>query len=150
MKKQTIAKSLLILLPFLAVGLATTTDSVTVFDSQTGETVYYSYFALVSQLPNLQILPPLAAMLSLASGICAAIWLAKKKEWSLKGTFGASFAAATAAVIPVMVQGQVKMVPHVALPIFMIVQCLVAYNYMKHPEKAEEEKKAKGKRLKTK
>ena len=139
MKKQTLVKSLLILLPILAVGLATTRDSVIVFNTATGVTEYYSYFDL-APLSNLQMLPPLAAMLSLVSGVCAAVWLATKKEWSLKGIFGTSFAAATAAGIPVMIQETVRMVPNVALPIFMIVQCLVAYHFIKHPEKAEAKK----------
>jgi hypothetical protein len=38
MKKRVIFKSLLILLPVLAVGLATTQNSVTVFDTVTGQT----------------------------------------------------------------------------------------------------------------
>jgi len=137
MKKQTLVKSLLILLPVLAVGLATTGDSVIVFDSVTGVTEYYSYFDL-APLERLQMLPPLAGMLSFVSGILAAVWLVTKKGWSLKGIFGTSFAAATVAGIPVMLQGAVRMVPNVGLPIFMIVQCLLAYHYIKHPEKAQE------------
>ena len=139
MKKQTLVKSLLILLPILAVGLATTRDSVIVFDTATGVTEYYSYFDL-APLEKLQMLPPLAAMLSFASGICAAVWLATKKDWSLKGIFGTSFAAATAAGIPVMIQETVRMVPNVGLPIFMIIQCLIAYHYIKHPAEAEDKK----------
>ena len=140
MKKQTLVKSLLILLPVLAVGLATTRDSVIVFDSVTGVTEYYSYFDL-APVSDLQMLPPLAAMLSLVSGVCAAIWLVTKKKWSLKGIFGTSFAAATVAGIPVMICSAVQMVPNVALPIFMIIQCLVASHLQKGREK-EEEKKA--------
>ena len=141
MKKKVLLRSLLILLPVLAVGLATTGDSVIVFDSQTGMTSYYSYFALIP-VTNLQILPPLAGILSAASGICAAVYLAKKTEWSLKGMVGTSFAAATAAVIPVMIQGAVKVVPNVGLPILMIIMCLIAYHFQKNPEKTEEKKKA--------
>ena len=139
MKKQTLIKSLLILLPILAVGLATTQDSVIVFDTVTGVTEYYSYFDL-APVSDLQTLPPLAAMLSFLSGIFAAIWLVTKKGWSLKGIFGTSFAAATVAGIPVMIRSAVQMVPNVALPIFMIVQCLIAYHYIKHPVKTEEKK----------
>ena len=62
MKKRAILKSLLILLPILAVGLATTGDSVLVFDAQSGVTEYYSYFDLIPDT-GLQMLPPLAAML---------------------------------------------------------------------------------------
>lgn len=139
MKKQTILKSLLILLPILAVGLATTTDSVLVFDTLSGVAEYYSYFDLVPVV-NLQMLPPLAAMLSLVSGIIAVIYMAKKKEWCLKGILGTTFVSACLVAIPIVQQGEVRVVPNVGLPIFMIIDCLVAYYILKHPDKAEEKK----------
>ena len=54
MKKKVLLQSLLIVLPILAVGLATTTNSVTVFNTLTGETQYYSYFDVlpVTNLPG--------------------------------------------------------------------------------------------------
>ncbi len=126
MKKKIILKSLLILLPVLAVGLATTVDSVTVFDPAAGTTRYYSYFDLVP-VENLQLLPPLAAVLSLISGILAAVFLGKKKESFLKAAGYAAFGAAAAAALPVALRGEVLVVPHVALPIFMLMQYGVSY-----------------------
>lgn len=143
MKKQTLLKSLLILLPILAVGLATTPDSVIVFDSVSGAVEYYSYFEPIP-VTNLQMLPSLAAMLSLVSGILAAIWMVKKKAWCLKGIVGVAMASACAAVIPTVQQATFKAVPNVGLPIFMIINCLVAYHFLKHPEKKEEKKKRTG------
>ncbi len=126
MKKKIILKSLLVLLPVLAVGLATTVNSVTVFDTVSGTAEYYSYFDLVP-VENLQLLPPLAAVLSLVSGILAAIFLGKKKEGFLKASGYAAFAAAAAAALPVALRGEVLVVPNVALPIFMLMQYGVTY-----------------------
>ena len=141
MKKQVMLKSLLILLPILAVGLATTGDSVLVFDGQTGVTEYYSYFDLIP-VTSLQVLPPLAAMMSLVSGILAAVWLVKKKEWSLEAIFWCSIIAACAASIPTVMQGDILVVPNVGLPIFMVVNWLVAGHIRKHSEQKEEKKPA--------
>ena len=140
MKKKALVKSLLILLPVLAVGLATTMDSVIVFDAAAGITSYYSYFDLIP-VTSLQNLPPLAGLLCAVCGICAVVYLVRKKTWSLKAVVITSLAAATAAVIPVMIQGDVKVVPNVGLPIIMTVEYLVSCYFLKNPEKAEETKK---------
>ena len=141
MRKQTLIKALLILLPVLAVGLATTTDSVTVFDTVGGTTAYYSYFDLVP-VENLQLLPPMAAILSLVSGILAAVWLGKKKQGSLKASGYAAFAAAVLACVPIAIRGEVLVVPNVGLPIFMLGQYLVTYFAAKLPAEDPVQKKA--------
>ena len=138
MKKQTMMKILLILLPIMAVGLATTTDSVMVFDSVAGTTEYYSYFEPLT-VGSLQMLTPLAGVLGLASGILAGIYLAAKKGWCLKVIVGTAFCSATVAVLPILLQSDVKIIPNVGVPIFMMVECLVAYLMMKMP--AQQEKK---------
>ena len=140
MKKKALVKRLLILLPVLAVGLATTMDSVIVFDAAAGITSYYSYFDLIP-VTSLQNLPPLAGLLCAVCGICAVVYLVRKKTWSLKAVVITSLAAATTAVIPVMIQGDVKVVPNVGLPIIMTVEYLVSCHFLKNPEKAEETKK---------
>ena len=96
MKKATLVRSLLILLPVLAVGLATTVDSVMVYDSVAGTTEYYSYFDPIP-VGSLQMLPPLAATLAVISGILAAIFLGKKRAGMLKASGIAAFASAAAA-----------------------------------------------------
>lgn len=68
MNKQRILKLLLIALPVMAVGLATTVDSVMVFDSSAGSVQYYSYFSLIPGL-GVQMVVPLAAILCLNRGI---------------------------------------------------------------------------------
>ena len=146
MKKKTLVKCLLILLPVLAVGLATTGDSVLVYDAQAGVTKYFSYFA-TEPVTQVQMLLPLAAMLCLASGVCGAVYLVKKKEWSLNAVIWTSLLAACAAAAPTVMQGDVKVVANVGLPIFMVIDWLVASYIQKHPEQFEEEKTKKGKRL---
>ncbi len=135
MKKNVIVKSLLVLLPVLAVALATTVNSVTVFDTLSGTTEYYSYLDAVP-VENLAMLPPLAAILSLASGILAAIYLGKKKVSFLTWAGYTAFAAAVAAGIPIAMRGEVLVIPHVALPVFMLLQYGVSW-YVGRQEKEE-------------
>ena len=139
MKKQIIVKILLILLPVLAVGLATTVDSVTVFDTVTGTTEYYSYFDGIP-VGNLQMLLPLAATLSVVSGVLAAIWLGKKKPGFLKASGVIAFAAAAAASIPIAIRGEVLVIPNVGLPIFMLLHFGVARYAEKLPGETGEKK----------
>ena len=139
MNKINWKNMILVLMPILSVGLATTMDSVTVYDSVAGTTEYYSYFALIPD-SNFAILMPLAAILSLVCGILAAIMIVKKNGKLLKGIVGCSFCAATFAVLPVMLRGKVVIVPNVALPIFMMVDCFLAYMMMKTPQFQEETK----------
>ena len=141
MKKQTLIKALLILFPVLAVGLATTVDSVTVFDTVAGTAEYYSYFDLVP-VENLQGLPPLAATLSLISGILAAVYLGKKSAGCLKAAGYAAFGAAIAACIPIVVRGDILVIPNVVLPLLMLAQYLVTYFVAKLPEEVKGKNKA--------
>ena len=139
MKKATLVKSLLILLPVLAVGLATTVDSVMVYDSVAGTTEYYSYFDPIPA-ENLQMLPPLAATLALVSGILAAIFLGKKRVGMLKASGIAAFAAAAAASIPMMIRGETVVIPNVGLIVLMLAHFLVARYVQKLPVEGKEKK----------
>ena len=141
MKKTIFLKSMLILFPILAVGLATTVDSVMVFDTLTGTTSYFSYFDPVP-VANLQMLPPLAAMLCVISGVLAAVYLGKDKKGCLKASGYAAGASAVAATIPIAIQGDVLVVPNVVLPICMLAQYAVAYYMGKQAQKEEANKKA--------
>ena len=141
MKKQTLIRSLLILLPVLAVGLATTTDSVTVFDTVTGTTEYYSYFDPASAA-NLQMLLPLAATMCLVSGILAAVYLGKKSMRCLKISGYVAFAAAAVASIPIMLRGEVLVIPNMGVPVFMLLHYGVAYFVAKMPQETKNSKHA--------
>lgn len=121
MKKRVLFQAVLILLPVLAVGLATTQNSVTAFDTVSGLTQYYSYFDLVP-VSNLQMLPPLAALCSGASGILAAVYLGKKNPGFLRASGYTAIASAFLAAIPTVMRDAVLVIPNVGLPIFMILQ----------------------------
>lgn len=147
MKKQIILKSFLIVLPTLSVGLALAGDSVTVFDTATGVLEYYSYLDILP-VTNLQMVTPLAALLALVSGILAGVYLARGKKGWLKGVMGVSFVSSMCAVIPILLREAVLVIPNVGLPIFMLLQCLLAYYYLKTPETEKRIKEHKGPRLK--
>ena len=140
MKKQAIMKSFLILLPVLAVGLATTGDSVMVFDSLAGTTAYYSYFEVLP-VEQYQLLTPLAASLSVVVLILAIAALAVKKQSLLKASYIVALAAAAVAAIPIVQTGDVRVLPNVGLPILMIAHYVLAYYVSKGDGVFREEKK---------
>ena len=145
MKKRVFVQSLLILLPVLAVGLASTQNSVTVFDTVGGVTRYYSYFDILP-VTNLQMVTPLAALCSVASGILAAIYLGKKNPKCLKASGYAAVVSACLASIPTVMRGTVLTVPNVGLPIFMVIHFICCSTLPKMVA-AEQPQKTKHKRL---
>ena len=137
MKKINWKNVILILMTVLSVGLATTMDSVMVFDSVAGTTAYYSYFDLIPD-SKFAMLMPLAAILSAVCGVLAAILMVTKKQKLLKGIAICAFCAATFAVLPIMLKGEVVVFPNVGLPLFMMLDWLVAYMMLKKPQVTEE------------
>lgn len=136
MKKKVILKALLLVFPILAVGLATTVNSVTVFNTVTGETQYFSYFDVLP-IANLQMITPLAALLAALSGILAAVHMATKRQALLKAVAYTALASAAVAAIPLVLREEVLVIPNVGLPIFMMVEYCVGYFLGKEePEKA--------------
>ena len=142
MKKLNWKKILLILMPILSVGLATTVDSVIVFDSAAGTTEYYSYFDLIPG-SSFAILMPLAAILSVVCGILAAILLVKKNRKMLKGIWACSLCSAICAALPILLKGDTIVSPNVGLPIFMMVECYIAYMMINQPQPEQEIKNKK-------
>ena len=136
MAKTVLKKIFLVMLPALAVLLAASVDSVTVLNTTTGITEAYSYFALVPA-ENLQICAPLAAILAVVSTILAVVLVASGKSWSAGALMWTALLSATVATIPVLVRGEILVVPHVGLPILMMVECLLAYAARKKPETEE-------------
>ena len=147
MKKQTLLKSALILLPALAVGLATTGDSVMVFDTLTGKLEYFSYFDILPY-GTYQTITPLAALLCVLVGVLAAICLAAKKEKLLKAVMVISMVTSIVAVAPILMSGDVKIVPNVALPLFMLLEYVAAYCLGKKPDTDNYQEKLKARRQK--
>ena len=137
MKKTILLKSLLILFPILAVGLATTVDSVTVFHTVTGETQYFSYFDVLP-VGNLSLITPVTALVSALSGVFAAIYMATKRKSLLKSAGYAALVSATLAAIPMILREEIMVIPNVALPVFMMLEYCVSYFLGKEtPEKSE-------------
>ena len=126
MNKRVLLLSLLMVLPILAVGLATTGDSVMLFDTVTGETGYYSYFDILP-VAKLSMLTPLAALLAAASGIAAAVYMVRKKNGVLKAAGYLALVSAGLAAIPNVLRDQVLVMPNVILPILMMLEYVVCY-----------------------
>lgn len=145
MRKQILIKSMFLLLPVLAVGLATTRDSVMVFDPASGSTEYFSYF---DQLPvaQFQMLLPLVGMLCAVVGILAVIYLVSKKKRFLRASCFVALAASAMAVLPMVIAADVKVVPNVGVPVLMFVHYVMAYHCSGEGQKQFQEKE--GRRLK--
>lgn len=145
MRKQVLIKSVFLLLPMLALGLATTGDSVMVFDPAVGSTEYFSYF---DQLPvaQFQLLLPLVGMLCAVVGILAVIYLITGKNRFLRVSCFTALVAAAMAVLPMVIAADVKVVPNVGVPIMMFVHYLLAYHWSGEGKKELQEEK--GRRLK--
>ena len=126
MNKQRILKLLLIALPVMAVGLATTVDSVMVFDSGAGSVQYYSYFSLIPGL-GVQMVVPLAAILCIVCTVLAVAAVALKRAGCVIAVKWTAFAAATAAVVPVLLRGAIVVVPNVLLPMLMAAEFVTAF-----------------------
>lgn len=138
MKKKTFFKILLVLLPIMAVALATTVNSVTAVNSATGTTAYYSYFDLIPD-ESMQLLPPLAATLCIVTGVLSIGAVVSKKEWWLTAVKWLALAASIAAVMPILLRGSDTMIlPNVGLPILMLGEWVVAFYAAKTPDEGKQ------------
>lgn len=134
MNKTIMQKLFLILLPVCAVGLASAGDSVTVFDTIAQSAVSGSYFDLIQEAGNSQILPPLAAMLAVACVVLGIAYMVKAKQGLLKGIFWVSILSACAASLPIALRGEVIVVPNVLEPILMCCQAALAFVMSRKPK----------------
>ena len=98
MKKNVLIKVFLVLLPAMAVLLATTGDSVKVYDISAGTVENYSYFDLLP-VQNLQMITVLAALLAAAALVLALVYVIFRKQQCLKGVFYTACASSCAAAI---------------------------------------------------
>ena len=144
MNKKVLLLTLLVVLPVLAVVLATTGDSVMLFDTVTRETQYFAYFDILP-VAKLSMITVLAGLLAAACGIAAAVYMAKKKKSALKAAGYLALAAAALAAIPNVMRDQVLVIPNVLFPILLLLEYAVTYYLGK--EKPEEKEKKKHERL---
>lgn len=141
MKKSTVLKVLLILFPVLAIGLATTMDSVTVMNTLNGNVLHGSYFSLLP-VGAMQLFAPLAGIGSIVILVLSVLSIIMKNGRLILWIKWLAFTACCAAVVPVVLRGEVLVVPNVGVPIFMAGEWLTAY-LLKAQPKAE----VKGERL---
>ena len=142
MKKKSLMKVFLALLPAMAVLLATTKDSVKVFDTTAGTVENYSYFDLLP-VENMQMLLPLAALLAVAAFVLAVFHIVRGKKWSASGVMYTACVSTCAAAVPNMLRREVMVMPNVLLPLLMAAAAVLAYIVRKNPEE-----KPAGERLK--
>lgn len=122
--KKKIAKILLFMLPFMALLLATTGNSVQMVNMATGEKVLGSYFVMLNDT-TAGLCPVLAATCSILSLAAALIFVFSKKTGFLKASAWISFAGACLAVIPVVTRGEYLILPHVLFPILLMAHFLL-------------------------
>lgn len=125
MKKKVLMKVFLVLLPAMAVLLATTGDSVKVYDIPAGTVQNYSYFDILP-VQNMQMITPLAAMLAVVALALALIYVITNKRGCLKGVFYTACASTCAAAAPNLLRQDVMVMPNVLLPILMAILAVLA------------------------
>ena len=145
MKNKKILNITLAVLPLIAVVLAGMPNSVTVYQI-TGADIALScsFFTLIEDV-NTGICLPYAGIFG---GLCfglAVIYLVSKKRSMLKWIFGTAFVSVTLSVVPVLLKGDVILLPNMLIPVLLGVEALLAYGMMKAPVEKDEEPK--GKRL---
>ncbi len=141
-KKLTLA---LTALPLMMVFVTSNPAGVTVFDGQT--TQMMSWLQLVPEYPW-SWCAPVAALANYVIFALAVIYAVAKKEWCVKGITVLAGAAACIAVLPIIAQSEVKIVPSVFGAIILCAQWAVAYFALKKSTEEKKISKPKGKKLK--
>ena len=136
MNKKLWLKVFLPLLSLMAVVLATTSDSVTIYNIPTQTVQTCSYFSLVTE-ETVQLCTPFAAIMAVAALVLAVIYVLAEKRWSIRGVFYTALLSCFAATVPPLVRGDVIVVPHVLFPVLMAIVCLLAYSVVKQPKSEE-------------
>ena len=123
MKKQTIQKILLLAMPLLVVLIASSPAGVMIFD---GETVTYTTWMETVPDSALGWCAPVAALLNYVLFAMAVVYALFNKEFCLKGIFLMALAAVCIAVLPIVVQSDLKIVPNAFGAIGLGVQAIAA------------------------
>ena len=123
MKKQTIQKILLLVMPLLVVLIASNPTGVMIFD---GETVSYATWLETVPESNLGWCAPVAALLNYLLFGLAVVYALSAKKFCLKGIFLIALAAVCTAVLPIVVQSDLKIVPNAFGSICLGIQAIAA------------------------
>ena len=133
MNKKVLTKVFLPLLPTMAVLLATTGDSVKIYNIPAGTVESCSYFTLLP-VTNMQIVTPLAAIGAVVALFFALVYVMTGKRWCVRGVFYTAFLSTCAAACPNLIHSEIMVMPNVIFPLLMAALCLLAYRTGKKPE----------------
>lgn len=124
MKPEKLKSIALVVLPLAAALLAGLPDAVRVLYFQTEQIGFCSYFALVEEAAAGLCLPFAGYCAALTFGM-AVLFLVTRKAWCRWAVMIMAFLSMTLAVIPVLVQGDVRLMPGMLPPVLMGVELLV-------------------------
>lgn len=133
MNKKFLTNVFLPLLPGMAVMLATTGDSVKIYNIPAGTVEACSYFTLLP-VTNMQMVTPLAAMLAVAALIFALVYVFTGKTWCVRGVLYTAVLSTCAAACPNLMRSEIMVAPNVLFPILMAVLSFLAYRVGKKAE----------------
>ncbi len=135
----------LAVLPLVAVALAGVPNAVTVYDTTNPQDIALScsFFTLLEDVPAGVCLPYAGILGALTFGL-AVLWLVTKKKTWLAWIAGAAFGATTLAVAPLLLGGDVMLLPNMLVPILLGITCVLAFGLYKAPV---QEEAPKGERL---
>ena len=128
MKKNSLFNWFLALMPMSALCVAATGVSVTVYDIPAQEIRKQSYFATVSGA-EYSFLTPLAGLLIIAVAVLALVLVLGKKQGCAVWLKWLSLITACVAVAPILLKGDLLVVPNFVPPLLMMAEyilCLVA------------------------
>ena len=143
MNKGKFTKILLLAFPLLVVLVASSPVGVTVFEAQ--QVTALSWLQTVPESPWGWCAPVAALMNYVVFGLAVCYALIKKPVF-LKGIFILAFLAACMAVLPVMLQSEIKIIPNPLGAILLGVESITARIMLK-ADPAEQEKNPVGERL---
>lgn len=143
MKKTEFAKILLPAFSIMTVFVASSPNGVMIFDGTT--VVYQNWLQTVAQT-NVGWCAPVAALLNYVIFGLAVIYLFTKKSWSLKPILYLAAAATCILSLPVVSEGDIKVVPN-ALGIILLAAEAITAAMLSKKEQTAQQKNTIGKRL---
>ncbi len=143
MDKNKLMKFFFVMLPVMAVGLGTTANAVSIYQPAEDLFVYGSFFQMLGQAGDYQLLPPLAGCTAIGCAIVSALWAIRGGKGLLQAAKGLCAAAVIFAVIPVAFCKTCFFLPSPFFGLILAVHFVLAMILEKEKPRAEKS----GKRL---
>ena len=143
MKKSTLLRAALVILPLLVVSVAVGPNAATVINA--GTTDMTTWYQIVSE-SALGWCLPVAGLMNYVLFALAVGYLLLKKHWCARWIRGIAFAALCLAALPIVIQSDVKIIPNVLGLLLLAGDYFVAHVIVKE-QMAAAEVAPKGKRL---